>query len=109
MEIAKSDPCFFGVNLSNDRYQASFELTNCCNLECKHCFNQSSKDAHSGLSREDIFALIDELAEIRVNNVYITGGEPTCYQYFQDVIKYFIQNNIEVILATNAYDISSYS
>lgn len=41
MEIDKSDPCFFGVNLENDLYQVSFELTNCCNLECKLCFNKS--------------------------------------------------------------------
>lgn len=108
MELIKSDPCFFGVDLSNDRYQVSFELTNCCNLECKHCFNQSNKDAHNGLSRDDIFTLIDELAEIEVNNVYITGGEPTCYQYFCDVVKYFNKNNIEVILATNAYYIFPY-
>lgn len=32
---------FFGINLENDLYQVSFELTNCCNLECKHCFNKS--------------------------------------------------------------------
>lgn len=41
MEIDKSDPCFFGVNLENGLYQVSFELTNCCNLECKLYFNKS--------------------------------------------------------------------
>lgn len=108
MEIDKSDPCFFGVNLENDLYQVSFELTNCCNLECKHCFNKSDKVGHNGLNKEEVFVLIDELAELGINNVYITGGEPTCYPYFYDVVNYFIKNNIEVILATNAYDISSY-
>lgn len=108
MKIDKSDPCFFGVNLENDLYQVSFELTNCCNLECKHCFNKSDKVGHNGLNKEEVFALIDELAELGINNVYITGGEPTCYPYFYDVVNYFIENNIEVILATNAYDISSY-
>ena len=60
MGIDKSDPCFFGVNLENDLYQVSFELTNCCNLERKHCFNKSDKVGHNGLNKEEVFVLIDE-------------------------------------------------
>ena len=108
MIIEKSDPCFFGVDLTNNRYQVLYELTNCCNLECKHCFNKSNKDAHAGLKKDNIFTLIDELAEIKINALYLTGGEPTCYQYFNEVIKYLNKKNIKVILASNAYDIDPY-
>lgn len=51
---------FFGVNLENDLYQVSFELTNCCNLECKYCFNKSDKVGYNGLNKEEVFVLIDE-------------------------------------------------
>ena len=108
MSINKSDPCYFRVNTDDDLYNVSFEITYRCNLECQHCFNRSNDAAYVGLNKEDVLTLIKELAEIGVKNVYITGGEPTKYPYFIDAVSEFNRHGIEVILATNGYDISQY-
>lgn len=105
MNNIKKDPCYFGVTDKENIYQVSYELTNMCNLECAHCCNQSSKDAHTGLSKENIISLIDELASINAINVYLTGGEPTFYPHFREIIQYIRSKDMELILATNGYDI----
>ena len=106
--ILASDPCYFRVNTDDDYYNASFEITYKCNLECKHCFNKSNDKAYIGLNKDELLILIEELAKAKVKNVYITGGEPTKYPYFIDAVKTFNKYGIEVILATNGYDILSY-
>lgn len=108
MSIIKSDPCYFRVNTDDDLYNVSFEITYRCNLECQHCFNKSNGDAYVGLSKEDVIILIRELAEAKVKNVYMTGGEPTKYPYFVEAVTEFHKYGIEVILATNGYDISQH-
>lgn len=106
--IGVGDPCYFRVNTDDDFYNVSFEITYRCNLECQHCFNKSNDIAYLGLDRENVLALIDELAAVHVKNVYMTGGEPTKYPYFTDAVSAFNKHGIEVILATNGYDINQY-
>ena len=106
--VTRSDPCFFRVNTDDNFYNVSFEITNRCNLECKHCFNKSKEDSTEELSKFEILKLIDELANAKIKNVYMTGGEPTQYPYFLEVINAFYDKGIEVILATNGYNISYY-
>ena len=108
MSIIKSDPCYFRVNTDDDLYNVSFEITYRCNLECQHCFNKSNDAAYVGLSKENVLTLIKELAEAKVKNVYLTGGEPTKYPYFIDAVSEFHKHGIEVILATNGYDINQH-
>lgn len=108
MSIIKSDPCYFRVNTDDDLYNVSFEITYRCNLECQHCFNKSNDAAYVGLSKEDVLTLIKELADANVKNVYLTGGEPTKYPYFIDAVSEFHKHGIEVILATNGYDINQH-
>lgn len=103
-----SDPCYFRVNTDDDFYNVSFEITYRCNLECQHCFNKSNDGAFVGLNRDEVLTLIDELAKAHVKNVYMTGGEPTKYPYFLDAVSAFNEHGIEVILATNGYDINQY-
>ena len=107
-ENKQSDPCFFKIDMTDDNYNVSYEITNKCNLECQHCFNKSSKDASIGLNKDELSLLIKELKQINVKNVYITGGEPTCYPYFEYALETFYKNNIEIILATNGYNTLQY-
>lgn len=106
--VNKSDPCYFRVNTDDDFYNVSFEITYRCNLECKHCFNKSDDQAYVGLDKDDILELIDELADAKVKNVYMTGGEPTKFPFFMEAVSAFNRHGIEVILATNGYDITKY-
>ena len=50
-------PCVFRKRESN-KYLAFIEITNSCNMKCKHCMNWSVKDANIGFEREKILRLI---------------------------------------------------
>lgn len=105
--MSKISPCFFGVTEQPGVYQVSYEITNLCNLKCKHCCNDSSLSANKGLSKEEIFNLVDDLKEINVASIYLTGGEPTVVPYFNEVVEYINSRGIGLVMATNGLDISN--
>ena len=107
MDTYKNSCCYFGVVAEDNQYQVSYELTNMCNLKCNHCFNESDRDSHCGLPLEKVKRLIDELVSKNVKSFYITGGEPTIYQYFEEVLKHINLKGAEAILATNGLEIES--
>lgn len=98
-------PCFFGVSKEPNTYQVSFEITNYCNLKCRHCCNDSSISKGCYLSKEEMFNLIDELKSINTTSIYVTGGEPTLHPDFLDIAKHINNNGMTLVLATNGYDI----
>ncbi len=107
MDTYKNSCCYFGVVAEDNQYQVSYELTNMCNLKCNHCFNESDRDSHCGLPLEKVKRLIDELVSKNVKSFYITGGEPTIYPYFEEVLKHINLKGAEAILATNGLEIES--
>ena len=89
----QTSPCFFGVTEKEGVHQVSFEITNLCNLKCNHCCNDSSLFADEGLSKNEIFDLIDDLKKINTISIYLTGGEPTIFPDFEEVIEYINTKN----------------
>ena len=48
-----------------------------CNLTCKHCYSISADTDFPGeLSREQVFAVMDDLKDFRVPVLILSGGEP---------------------------------
>lgn len=106
--MEKISPCFFGVTQQPGVYQVSFEITNRCNLKCKHCCNDSSAEAGGGLSKQEIFDLVDDLKGINATSIYLTGGEPTVFPDFVEVIGYIRSRNIDLVMATNGFDLAKH-
>lgn len=54
-----------------------FEITHKCNLECVHCYNNSSA-GHSGsdLTNEEWLGVAHQATQMQVLNAVISGGEP---------------------------------
>lgn len=52
------------------------EITNRCNLRCKHCYNESDAHCETIMSTENYRRVIDRLLELGVKKVQIIGGEP---------------------------------
>lgn len=98
-------PCFFSVHYDDASYQVSYEITNACNLKCKHCCNKSTLDDFGGMPLERVKMLIDDLSEINANSIYMSGGEPTRYPYFNEVVDYIHAKGIDLALATNGTEI----
>ena len=90
-------------------FYVSWELTSDCNFACKHC------RAANNLSREKMYYrplemyknVIDDLAANQISLLGITGGEPTLFPYFRDIVSYTKQRKIVITIYTNASNISS--
>ncbi len=93
-------PCFFGTR-PDGMYAATYEITNSCNLSCKHCMNQSSKTTFPGLPIEDALDLITEMYDAGVRSLYISGGEPLTYPGIDRVLRFCSEMGFKLSLATN--------
>jgi MoaA/NifB/PqqE/SkfB family radical SAM enzyme len=60
--------------LSTRPVKAILELTSACNLRCGFCYNESGEAADI-LSDQELMDVIDELCELQVLEVVLTGGE----------------------------------
>jgi len=52
------------------------EITDKCNLKCKHCYENSGINAQKEMSVENFLRVISQLKSIGVRKVQIIGGEP---------------------------------
>ncbi|MFA6215618.1 MAG: radical SAM protein [Patescibacteria group bacterium] len=77
------------------------DITQKCNLACKHCYKDSGKTAAEELTTNEIFSLIDHCRDIGVCFFFIAGGEPTMRADLFKIIKYAKNNDIRVILVSN--------
>lgn len=100
-------PCVFRQRKS-EKFLAFIEITNSCNMRCKHCMNWSIKNSNNGFEKDKILRLIDELYENNTEEIYISGGEPLLYPYIDEVILYANSLGIKVTLATNALEITKH-
>lgn len=66
-------------NVSNQLEFAWLELTNLCNLQCRHCYAESSPYSGDGdlLDESDYLRLINEIADLGCKQIQFIGGEPT--------------------------------
>jgi len=79
-----------------------WEITYACNQKCKYCIARAGKPDPNELSFEEIDRVLDELVELKVGLINITGGEPLLKR---DTALYIArnasQNGIELELLTN--------
>lgn len=55
---------------------AWIEITNKCNLNCIHCYNESDVPCNSVMTLEEFQKVIDLLVDMAVPKIQIIGGEP---------------------------------
>lgn len=82
----------------------SWEITSACNLSCRHCraaFNHS-RSINEYPSLEEYRCVIHNFGLNEIHRIGITGGEPFLHPYLFDILSACKQENIEVILYTNA-------
>jgi radical SAM protein with 4Fe4S-binding SPASM domain len=82
--------------------RAYLHLTHGCNLRCKHCHIMAGIPREKEMSSERVLTLIEELAEIGVTKLIVTGGEPFVRrELVHRVIERAEGCDIEVGLETN--------
>ena len=65
----------------NILFSVLVELTYRCNLDCSFCYNDTSLQGEP-LSKEQYFALFQDLANLQVLNLTLSGGEPLAHPHF---------------------------
>lgn len=85
-------------------FYASFELTQNCNFNCKHCYCPDKKTRI--LSFEDAKKVIDKLYDVGCFLLILTGGEIFTCEYFTELYVYAKKKGFMVDLMTNGSMIS---
>ncbi len=79
-----------------------WNITNACNLLCRHCYQDSSKKkSPDELTRAEKLDLVDQLSEICVPMLALAGGEPLCDPDIWAVLERARRKKVYVTIATN--------
>lgn len=79
-----------------------WNITRRCNLNCIHCYSDSTAQVYPGeLTLEQCNAVIDDLAEFKVPAVLLSGGEPLIHPHFFDLASRAVQKGLRLTLSTN--------
>jgi len=87
--------------LLNSPFLVVWNLTNMCNLRCKHCYQRAGRASKDELSLEEKLRLVDELAEAGVVAIAFSGGEPLMHPDFFPVARRVRERGLYVSVATN--------
>ncbi len=83
----------------------SIELTNVCNFKCKHCYGAfPDSEAPEFIPFEWIKASLPALNALNVNQIAITGGEPTLHPDFIEIAMFMLEHGFDVCIFTNGYN-----
>lgn len=98
--VYQEQPVNFLLNLEKPYLkEVHLDLTKKCNLRCLYCYQESYIGENligSELSFEEIKLLIDDLAQMNVAKLVISGGEPFLTPFLPEIITYANSRNIIV-------------
>ncbi|MDP6052831.1 MAG: radical SAM protein [Candidatus Latescibacteria bacterium] len=82
----------------------NLELTEICNIACRHCYNFWRKDGMSSISlyEEKMDRLVEKFREAGIFHVILTGGEPFAkFDVLEHAVGALLRNNISVSCNSN--------
>ena len=77
------------------------ELTNKCNLKCKHCYGGFASTNNANLNIDALKQMIDDASKNGVYQFDVTGGEPTLYPYLEELLEYAYNAGMLIRIFTN--------
>jgi radical SAM protein with 4Fe4S-binding SPASM domain len=79
----------------------ALEITQKCNLRCKHCYLSAGKEAETELSTQEIKQLLQTLKEIGGVSVAFGGGEALMREDCLELMQYAVSLDLLISLGTN--------
>lgn len=77
-----------------------FNITKRCNLKCKYCYaNADNYNTESELSLDEIKNILGELAQLNVQTIRLSGGEPLIRKDYCEIVNYC--NELGLFVCTN--------
>jgi radical SAM protein with 4Fe4S-binding SPASM domain len=84
-----------------------WNITSKCNLYCLHCYISAGPQGWSKeLSRDEILDVANDIVELRLPLVTLTGGEPLLRDDFWDLAGRLVGGGVKVAVSTNGTLIS---
>lgn len=74
-----------------------------CNLDCSFCFNRSLPQVMD-MAFADFKVMVEKLKTLGVRTIDIMGGEPTLHEDLLRLIKYSLQEGMQLNLSSNGTD-----
>ncbi|MDD5639807.1 MAG: radical SAM protein [Candidatus Pacebacteria bacterium] len=94
--------CYFRTSTIYPKRKALVQITEKCNLNCKHCFVSATNKGRQ-IDIEDIeHIIIPKLKKCEVISVTLTGGEPFLHHDIISIVSLLNKNNISVGICSNA-------
>lgn len=82
------------------------ELTGRCQLECLHCYAESSPLGDHGIMTEAHWIdVVDQAAAMNFTAVQLIGGEPTLSPAFEPVLRHAVNSGLRVEVYTNFFHV----
>lgn len=103
MQAMHQIPARGGLNYDEAPFLAIWEVTQSCDLACKHCRAAAQPIAHpEQLSTEEGKKLIDQIAEMQVPIFVFTGGDPLKRPDLYELIRYAAGKDVKVAVTPSA-------
>jgi len=103
MEPMHQIPARGGLNFDEAPFLAIWEVTQSCDLACKHCRAAAQPIAHPDqLTTEEGKALIDQIADLHVPIFVFTGGDPLKRGDVFELIRYASDKGVKVAVTPSA-------
>lgn len=81
----------------------TLHLTNVCNLFCRHCWVNASKNSDkSFIPLDKLKSIMETASQNGINSVKLTGGEPFLYPNVRELIYYLFEKKFDISIETNA-------
>jgi len=103
MQPMHSIPARGGLNFDETPFLAIWEVTQSCDLACKHCRAAAQPIAHpEQLSTDEGKGLIDQIAAMHVPIFIFTGGDPLKRPDLYELIRYGAEKNVKIAVTPSA-------
>ena len=96
-------PARGGIDFDQSPFLAIWEVTQSCDLACKHCRAAAQPLPHPDqLTHEEGKALIDQIADMHTPIFVFTGGDPLKRSDLYDLIRYAASKGVQVAVTPSA-------
>lgn len=77
-----------------------FEITDACNLHCKHCYNSSGK-GEQVLDEDTIGFVVEQCIPLGLREVVLSGGEALLHPNIIDILSLLYKKELAITIITN--------
>jgi GTP 3',8-cyclase len=94
------------INYSKNR-SLRIKVTNKCPFSCYFCHHEGSNNAGDIPLTNDLFDFLKELKNSLIEEIHLTGGEPTSFKELSLLVSRLIEMGIKVKITTNGHFVES--